>query len=125
LNANYIVKETSVTLYDDLVANGFEPAKARRAMVYSSGFTGDIQSFIRFVSEILAREDAQAATPPLAGSGKDRETIVSNHTGYGYKGSENFEHDDTGSQMNYSGVEDDVNNAIADHEGWEKGYDYD
>lgn len=114
-----------MSLYDELIANGLDPERARRALTYSPSFTGDIHAFIRFVSEILAREDANISSPPSTGRGKDREPIASNHTGYGYKGSENFEHDDTGSRMNHSGVEDDVNNAIADHEGWEKGYDYD
>lgn len=48
--------------------------------------------------------------------------IVSNHTGY--DGGENFEHDDTGAIANYSGVEDDVNNALKEHEDWKQGYDY-
>jgi hypothetical protein len=111
-------------LHDLLLKRGFDSVRARRAMVYSNLFAGDLQTFIRQVAEILMREDSVQAARPVGGSGKDREPIVSNHTGYGYKGSENFEHDDTGSMMNYSGVEDDVNNAIADHEGWEKGYDY-
>ena len=51
-------------------------------------------------------------------------SYVSNHTGYSHQGSENFEHDDTGSMMNYSGVYDDVINALIDHEGWIEGYDY-
>ncbi len=42
----------------------------------------------------------------------DHQSLISNHTGYSYQGSENFEHDDTGAQMNYSGVYDDVLNAI-------------
>jgi hypothetical protein len=52
-----------------------------------------------------------------------RSPYVADHTGYG-KGGENFEHDDTGSLMNYSGVHDDVYNSIADHEDWKEGYDY-
>lgn len=48
--------------------------------------------------------------------------IVSNHTGYDH--GENFEHDDTGAIANYSGVEDDINNAVKEHEGWELGYDF-
>ena len=55
---------------------------------------------------------------------KDKKPVISNHTGYGYGGSENFEHDDTGSIMNYSGVEDEVNQALSDHEGWQEDYDY-
>ena len=64
---------------------------------------------------------------PLTGgtTGREETPYVSNHTGYGYKGSENFEHDDTGSQMNRSGCEDDMLNPIIEHEGWERGYDYD
>jgi hypothetical protein len=87
-------------------------------------FEGDVMAFIHSVSEVLAREDNEAGAVNPVGSGKDREPIISNHTGYGYKGSENFEHDNTGSVMNYSGVEDEVNDATADHEGWQDGYDY-
>lgn len=50
--------------------------------------------------------------------------VVSNHSGYSYQGSENFEHDDTGSLMNYSGVEDEVFSSFAVHEDWQEGYDY-
>ncbi|GHB02492.1 hypothetical protein ACFFLG_19150 [Shewanella indica] len=50
--------------------------------------------------------------------------VVSNHSGYDYAGSENFEHDDTGSIHCYSGVEDDVLSAFAEHEGWCEGYDF-
>lgn len=50
--------------------------------------------------------------------------VVSNHSGYYHNGSENFEHDDTGSIHNYSGVEDNVFSTIAEHEDWEEGYDY-
>lgn len=50
--------------------------------------------------------------------------IVSNHTGYGYSGSENYEHDDTGSLMNYSGCYDEAMSAWAMQEDWEEGYDY-
>jgi len=54
----------------------------------------------------------------------EKTPIVSNHTGYPHEGSENFEHDDTGDKMNYSGVEDEFNNAQAEHEGWQEGYDH-
>ncbi len=54
----------------------------------------------------------------------DNALVVGNRSGYGYKGSENFEHDDTGDEMNYSGVEDEVFSAAAEHDGWEEGYDY-
>ena len=50
--------------------------------------------------------------------------ILSNHTGYLSPGSENWEHDNTGSAQNYSGCYDDMMNAIAEHEGWQEGYDY-
>lgn len=50
--------------------------------------------------------------------------VVSNHSGYGYKGSENYEHDDTGSLNNYSGVVDEFDSAESEHEGWDEGYDY-
>lgn len=48
--------------------------------------------------------------------------VTSNHTGY--RGGENYEHDDTGALMNYSGVEDEMFSAEASHEGWKPGYDY-
>ncbi|MCP8687134.1 hypothetical protein [Marinobacterium sedimentorum] len=54
----------------------------------------------------------------------DEVRVVGNHSGYGYAGSENFEHDDTGALHNYSGVEDDVFTAHADNDGWSEGYDY-
>lgn len=111
-------------LYKQLLEAGFTPDRAKKAMNYSPMFKGDILAFVQSVSEILSREDTDAGAVSPLDSGKDRDPIVSNHTGYGHKGSENFEHDDTGSMMNYSGVEDDVNNAIADHEGWQEGYDY-
>lgn len=50
--------------------------------------------------------------------------VISNHSGYGYSGSENFEHDDTGSIMNYSGVEDMIFSSMAEHGDWQEGYDY-
>lgn len=114
-----------MNLYDELLLNGLKPEVARKAIEYRELYSGDIHSFIRSVTELLERLDAEEGSHPMTGSGKDGVPIVSNHTGYNYEGSENFEHDNTASQMNYSGVEDDVNNAIADHEGWEKGYDYD
>ncbi|MEX0903278.1 MAG: hypothetical protein WDZ76_11200 [Pseudohongiellaceae bacterium] len=50
--------------------------------------------------------------------------VVGNRSGYLKEGSENFEHDDTGDVHNYSGVEDAINSANAEHEGWEEGLDY-
>jgi hypothetical protein len=47
-----------------------------------------------------------------------------NSTGYDYPGGENFEHDDTGSQMNFSGCYDLMLNPISVNEGWQEGYDY-
>ena len=55
---------------------------------------------------------------------RDRLPIVSNHTGYQQNGGEGWEHDDTGSQQNYSGCYDDIMDPIAEHEGWQEGYDY-
>lgn len=55
--------------------------------------------------------------------GKEKESFVADHTGYG-KGGENFEHDNKGNEMNYSGVVDEVNNALKEHEDWQEGYDY-
>jgi hypothetical protein len=54
----------------------------------------------------------------------DRRPVVANHTAYVYEGSENFEHDDSGALMNYLGCEDDVFDALCDHEGWQADYDY-
>lgn len=62
-----------------------------------------------------------AAENPLQ---EDRPLVVGNQTGYGYSGSENFEHDDTGAAMNYSGCEDEMFSATAEHDGWQEGYDY-
>lgn len=50
--------------------------------------------------------------------------VISNHSGYDYEGSANYEHDDNGSLHNYSGVVDEFDSAESDHEGWEEGYDY-
>ncbi|WP_419832803.1 hypothetical protein [Endozoicomonas atrinae] len=64
----------------------------------------------------------------LSGSEKlepeSEHVVVGNHTGYPYPGGENYEHDDTGSIQNYSGVEDEVFSSIAEHEDWKEGYDY-
>lgn len=63
-------------------------------------------------------------TMPYVPFWADEKQVVSNNTGYGYEGSENFEHDDTGCLMNYSGCADDMLTAMAEHEDWEEGYDY-
>ena len=55
---------------------------------------------------------------------REEKRIIANHSGYLHEGSENFEHDDTGSLMNYSGVEDEVFSSFAMHEDWQEGYDY-
>lgn len=55
---------------------------------------------------------------------EDTPLVIGNHSGYGYPGSANFEHDDTGAAMNYSGVEDEMLSATAEHDGWQEGYDY-
>lgn len=54
----------------------------------------------------------------------DEKLVVGNYSGYGYEGSENFEHDDNANLINYSGVEDEVFSALAEHEDWQEGYDY-
>ncbi|MFW5450821.1 MAG: hypothetical protein ACKE9I_04400 [Methylophagaceae bacterium] len=51
-------------------------------------------------------------------------TYISNYSGYSYSGSENYEHDNNASAINYSGSQDDVYNAIAMHDGWQEGFDY-
>lgn len=55
---------------------------------------------------------------------EEKKPIISNHTGYNYEGSENYEHDNTGDLMSLSEMEDEFNNAQSEHEGWEEGYDY-
>lgn len=55
---------------------------------------------------------------------RDRKPFLANHSGYPYEGSENFEHDDTGSIHNFSGCLDEIVNAEADHNGLDAGYDY-
>lgn len=75
------------------------------------------------VEELLSEQDEEVAkSDKLEPSSENK--IVGNYSGYGYKGSENFEHDDTGSQHNYSGAEDEMNSALAEHEDWTEGYDY-
>lgn len=76
-------------------------------------------------------EDQQDSTDiippgkPLTQSltGADR-GFISNHSGYDYEGSENYEHDDNGDCMNYSGIYDSVINDLSEHEGYQEGYDY-
>ena len=41
----------------------------------------------------------------------------------GWLGS-NYEHDDSGDRINYSGVYDSVINDFSEHEGYQEGYDY-
>ena len=56
---------------------------------------------------------------------RERVPLVSNHSGYGGRpGSENWEHDDTGNFHNWSGCYDMMIDPIAEHEGWQEGYDY-
>lgn len=55
---------------------------------------------------------------------EDALRVVGNHTGYDTPGSENYEHDETGSMMNYSGIEDEMFSAEAEHDGWQEGYDF-
>lgn len=66
--------------------------------------------------------DTVTDTHPESETGEIR--VVSNHTGYSHPGGENFEHDDNGSLMNYSGMEDEVYSALATHGDWQEGYDY-
>lgn len=63
---------------------------------------------------------------PVYGDGEDegRSLVVLDHTGYNRSGSSNWEHDDTGAQMNYSGMADIALSAQAEEKGWEAGYDY-
>jgi hypothetical protein len=50
--------------------------------------------------------------------------IVHNCTGYGGPDGANYEHDNTGGMMNYSGCYDMILSAISEHEGWSESYDY-
>ena len=52
------------------------------------------------------------------------DNYTSNHSGYFRSGSENWEHDNTGNQSNYSGVVDILTNATIEHDGLENNYDY-
>ena len=54
----------------------------------------------------------------------DENQFLSNHSSYEYEGSENFEHDDNGCLMNYSGCYDQIMHAFVMNENWEEGYDY-
>lgn len=72
----------------------------------------------------MATEAREKIAEIISGNQMLNPHIVSNHTGYGYAGSENFEHDNSGDSMNFSGVEDDINDAVSEHEGWQAGYDY-
>lgn len=57
-------------------------------------------------------------------SASEEKRVISNHSGYSSLGSENFEHDESGNLMNYSGMEDEVFNSLAMHGDWQEGYDY-
>ena len=50
--------------------------------------------------------------------------IVHNGTGYDSSDGANYEHDDTGGPMNYSGCYDMMMSPVSEHEGWTEGYDY-
>jgi hypothetical protein len=77
-------------------------------------------------SETRGERLSRSITESVVGSapcGEER-PYVSNHSGYSHKGSENWEHDDTGCLMNYSAMDDMMNEPLRIHEGWESGYDY-
>lgn len=67
--------------------------------------------------------EAMRDNESLAGNDRER-FVVANHTRYHHEGGENYEHDDTGSLMNYSGVQDTIFSAEALHQDWEPGFDY-
>jgi hypothetical protein len=67
--------------------------------------------------------DHFVATNNESATRRERKRLLSNHTGYG-KGGESWEHDDTGHVQNFSGCYDDMLDPVAEHEGWEEGYDY-
>lgn len=86
-------------------------------------------------AEIEARIDELRKTNSYAqvmfnqkvyGDGEDegRSLVLLDPTGYNRSGSSNWEHDDTGAQMNYSGMADIALSAQAEEKGWEAGYDY-
>ena len=74
--------------------------------------------------EDLFDEEDEKVTPKDKLDPSSETKVTGNRSGYGYRGSENFEHDDTGAEHNYSSMEDEVNSGTAEHEGWEEGYDY-
>lgn len=69
-----------------------------------------------------ARGPAARVGTKLEARNEGEVRVISNYTGYA--GGANFEHDDTGGLMNYSGSEDEIFSAVADHDGWDSGYDY-
>lgn len=73
---------------------------------------------------ISYNDDLARHTNNESQSTKDRRPILSNHTGYSSPGSEGWEHDNTGNLQNFSGCYDDMMEPIAEHEGWQDGYDY-
>lgn len=64
------------------------------------------------------------AVLPYVPAWADEKEVVTNYTGYGYEGSENFEHDTNASLVNESGCADQIFTAMAEHEDWQAGYDY-
>ena len=75
------------------------------------------------LNDLELTQDESVRLNQIVAAARIPKSYVADHTGYG-KGGENFEHDDTGSLMNYSGVHDDVFNAFGEHNDWEDGYDY-
>jgi hypothetical protein len=67
--------------------------------------------------------EVMTSNESLVGDGLNRR-VVANHTAYAYMEAANYEHEGQGAIMNYSGVEDDIFSALAEHEDWQPGYDY-
>ena len=90
---------------------------------------------VNFASETLSVEfdndkvkekditEVMTSNESLVGDGLNRR-VVANHTAYAYMEAANYEHEGQGAIMNYSGVEDDIFSALAEHEDWQPGYDY-
>lgn len=50
--------------------------------------------------------------------------LVNNPTHYSHQGCAGWEHDNSGDEHNFSGCEDEMLSAEAEHKGWSTGYDF-
>ena len=111
------------TLYVKLLHYSLDPIRAEKMLAHKDAFDGNLEKFVDVASMFISHEETVVLSDKADPNGNPSQ-VISNHTAYNYTGSENFEHDDTGDRMNYSGVEDDINTALAEHEGWQGNYDY-